>query len=255
MSTRSRWLSSSSLLSITVALYCLIPPFIAMTPKANGQQQATTEIEDLLLEHLRSGEKLAAVPPIPDEQSWKHLSTAYQMVKANSEDPSDSLLLKTPASNGRGGFQVAFEVKRSEERGRGIYSTALIKKDTEVWNGSFARFREESEWRQFLSYLPPVLARDVVMWAYVTEDEDERHIVGLDLGEGSLVNHGDTVRDENRKDGTHYANLVERSDRLYAARDIQPGEELLCDYHHFFLKDHDLYWFDDIQKELGVLKL
>ena len=191
---------------------------------------------------------------ILDEVAWKTLIRAYQLVKEDTTNPEDRRTLETLASGERRGFLIPFEVRMSKERGRGVFSTAFIKNGTQVWDGLFAYFRHEREWRQFLSTLPVPLARDVCAWAYVMEDEEDesRHIVGLDLGEGSLLNHAITFTGNNYEEDTDYANIEERADRLYATRDIYPGEELLCDYLKFDIQEHTLPWYEDSRLEYGI---
>ena len=188
-----------------------------------------------------------------DDDAWKTVIRAYQLIKQDSTVPEDRRTLERLALKGRGGFHIPFQVRVSEERGRGVFSTAFVPNGTEIWDGVFAYFRNESEWRQFLSMLPIALARDVCAWAYVTEDEEDKsHKVGLDLGEGSLLNHAMTFTGDDYAEDLVFANIEEQSDRYYASRDIYPGEELLCDYLEFDIQEHALPWFETTRLEHGI---
>ena len=190
--------------------------------------------------------------PIPDEATWKLIRETYRKVKQDSLDDWDNDILEAFAA-GSTAFYVPFEVRQTEGKGRGLFATQRILKGACVREDRSGHFVSESQWREFLASLPHDLAADAVSWAYVEEYEGKQAVC-LDLDEGSLMNHGEDLRAcclFKQKEGT--ANLEEREHggkwHLHASRDIQPDEELLCDYDDFHDYDHKVTWFDETWEE------
>lgn len=208
-------------------------------------------------------EEPALQRPIPDHSTWTLLREVFLRVKEKSDDPRDLDLVKTittaVAANDNG-FRVPIEIRRSAGKGRGVFATGAIPKGTTVMSDTpTGYFFNEREWRAFLSQLPRDLACDVVIWAWVAdynENDDGTRAVGLDLGEGSLMNHGSAKTRHDGSvvdagDGSADNNLIYNTDSwdLLAARDILPGEELLCDYCDFHDYEHELHWYTESCKE------
>jgi hypothetical protein len=203
-------------------------------------------------------EQEAPKQPILDEETWKVLREAYKKIKEcrDNKEPGDVALFNAMENDGVCGFRVPFEVRHSPGKGRGIFVTQFIAKDTCIWDDRSGHFFSRSDWRKFLSLLPHDLARDVVTWTYAYWWDDERQVVGLDLDEASLMNHaGNTVNydgtpvdesDEKPNVHNHYDGKMWH---LHASRDIQAGEELLCDYHDCHDYEDTCEWYDETWHE------
>mmetsp|Transcript_16511 Transcript_16511/g.18222 ORF Transcript_16511/g.18222 Transcript_16511/m.18222 type:complete len:252 (+) Transcript_16511:42-797(+) len=209
---------------------------------------------------------------IPDASTWDQLTQTYRLVYAEYYATSEGAneLIELKKNSNKGDFIIPYEMKFSPGKGRGVFSKGFVRKGQTLVQGEdrTVDFEEEKDWRKFLSLLPSALARDVVSWAYVQEDDeqvqegdpDPKYVVSLDLYAASLMNHGDTttspsehgadVPTSSSSSSSSLANIREHNCSLYAARDIEPGEELMIDYTSFHIKDHDLIWFDQIRSQL-----
>ena len=183
---------------------------------------------------------------LPGDEYWSKLREAYFAVKDPYEDEDDEDLREALEEDPNGAL-VPFEIRRNEY-GRGIYATQFISEGTPVWNCEHAGvFRNEQQWLDFLKLLPPHMQHDCVEWAYV-EDGD----LWLDLEPCALMNHGGTAIEEEdmknvRPDNLECIELPSSDDEWqYIAKcDIQPGEELLCDYSKFHDYSESLDWFEE----------
>lgn len=197
--------------------------------------------------------------PIPDEATWQMLIEAYKKTKKNT-DNDDINLFKALASH-RSGFKIPFEVRQVPGKGRGLFATEYVAKATCVCDDRSGKFRTEKEWREFLALLPHEVAKDSVDWCGV-DDYGEGEAVFLDFCELALLNHGFSKGSlklwekkfpflSHRK---ATANLKGKEFdgmwHMVASRDIQAGEELLCDYNQCGIGyDHNLPWYDTIYEE------
>ena len=163
-------------------------------------------------------------------------------------------------------FQVPFEVRQSEGKGRGLFAMKDIRKGELLYDFSqSAQFKKGSEFAEFLRIIRPDLACDVLMWSYVqyfgdhpdstSDDEyygDLRIITDLDPGsfcnnggkkyatmawlntDGKVASYNEhpTHPQITRKNGSVLHGTV-KSAPFVATRDIKKGEELLCYYGGF----------------------
>ena len=132
-----------------------------------------------------------------------------------------------------GGMLVPFEVKYSDERGRGVYATEEIEAGTVIWKTTHEyHFHDADSFTAFLKYLPPSLQCDVILWAYPAVVDGLEFVIAP-LDEGGYINHGDTKEVVN----------VDRG--ITSTRTIHPGDEILQDYCD--LGVHlSVEWFDEL---------
>mmetsp|Transcript_37908 Transcript_37908/g.77356 ORF Transcript_37908/g.77356 Transcript_37908/m.77356 type:complete len:211 (-) Transcript_37908:252-884(-) len=173
--------------------------------------------------------------PIWNQSTWDFLQNTYR----DSVEEEWSSIPPGPEDS----FQVPYEVRQSNGKGRGIYAREKVNKGQLVWLPTETAIffaDQEEEFRYFLSELPYDLACDVIQWAYVFQEEDDVFACGVDLGNGSFMNHGKAKDD---------MNVVSREDGgMVASRDIEVGEEILADYTSFH-EIGQLSWFDYLAKE------
>ena len=196
--------------------------------------------------------------PVPDEKTWKLLIETYLQVKGDI-DKDDAALVDAIAEN-PSGFRVAYEVRQTAAKGRGLYVTEFVPKGACICDDRAGFFTTEKQWRDFLSLLPPDLARDCVDWVGV-DTHQGIEAVFIDFCDMALMNHGsskrllpwDKLRARFSKRTKPRANVKSRwfngMWHMVATRDIQAGEELLCDYSQSHNYDHGLEWFEEIYDE------
>ena len=210
---------------------------------AGSVHDVSTEVPDF---KTCLGESTSA--ELPNTTTFSLIHQAYFSAKAkDAVDPHD-IVVKEYLGRNETGMTVPIRIGYGSH-GRGLFLTEPVKKDQVIRNNArMGIFRTGRQWRDFLSLLPSKLQRDVTVWAYVMEwDEDSPFVVGLDLDEGSLINHGPARPDEVTPASS--ANLFfqgtdDETGELRAARDMEAGEELLCDYYEFLTLDHDLSWYE-----------
>jgi hypothetical protein len=136
------------------------------------------------------------------------------------------------------------------------------------------------EWKSFLELLPDDILEKMSNWSYVMhlggkehpEDKDgiQQFVVAVDLDASTLMNHGSATldhhghairNDNNQQDNLTAANVVLEyssdgtSQHYVATRDIQIGEEILCDYSEFHVYDYSLDWYMETYHELCQARL
>ena len=199
--------------------------------------------------------------PVYNESTWKTLQAAYyiaRVVDLDDEEVEEDVGLVQPTVLPASKYLGPIVVKNSERHGRGVFATDFIPQGTLLMEASqYAEFWSATSWRSFLQLLAfdHGLVCDVIRWAYVEDyyEDQSVHVVGLDLGEGSLTNHG-TAEEANVGCPPEIRELAELDDShcgcdcVWALRDIQPGEEILADYD-LFNADDVLDWFEIIKKE------
>jgi hypothetical protein len=211
---------------------------------------------------------------VPDAQYWADLRAAYFKVKEEQglPDKEDKWLKQALAKLGNDAALIPYEV-RCGEYGRGIYSLERIKAGTPVWNCVLEGvFRNEQQWLDFLRLLPPHMQYDVVSWAYV---DVTAGLLALDLDPGAMLNHGGSIIEQEddygslKPDNVEFVKISARANaedadgvndssssddddddddddwQLIAKVDINPGDELLCDYSKFHDYSEPLAWFVD----------
>jgi uncharacterized protein len=108
---------------------------------------------------------------------------------------------------------VHIEVRESDVHGRGVYAVEFIRKGTRIIEYTGER----------------------VPWEAAPDDDDDPHTFNFGLENGDVINPevgGNDARWINHSCDPN-CEAVEEDDRIfiYAMRNIQPGEELLYDYH------------------------
>ena len=108
---------------------------------------------------------------------------------------------------------VQIEVRESNVHGRGVYAAQIISEGTRIIEYTGER----------------------VSWEAAPDDETDPHTFNFGLENGDVINPevgGNDARWINHSCDPN-CEAVEEDDRIFidALRDIQPGEELLYDYH------------------------
>jgi len=160
--------------------------------------------------------------PIHNESTWAYLRGSYiaSVGYHNSSIGYDQIY-------GNGFAPDSIIVKHHPVKGRAVYATKPFKKGDMIWNDIYmACFEEGHHYRHFLASIPAHLACDVFEWAYSAKGSG----VCVDLDEGSLVNHANTIaKIQDLESGEDRPNLQGR----VATRNIRAGEEILTDYSTF----------------------
>lgn len=129
-------------------------------------------------------------------------------------------------------FKVKYNVKESKGRGRGVFANQYIPKGEKIHSSRYtAEFDNGASFTTFLLRLPPYLACDVADWAYLYRSGGEKGEVRImvELDDASLCNNGGGIKSN-----------IDRYD--VSIRDINEGEEILCDHTHFYKSDSDHAW-------------
>jgi hypothetical protein len=153
------------------------------------------------------------------------------------------------------GFNVDVIDRQHKEHGRSVWAQQDVEKGTLVWdsNGQTTCFPEGYQFRQFILSLPRYLVCDGLAFSYMavkfveTQEMDEygtmktkreeKVMVCTDTDAGAFMNSGEY-------DG-HGANVgcpkglskkeCEYGLKMYALRNIEKGEEFLCNYNSFWV--------------------
>ena len=196
---------------------------------------------------------------IHNAETWQTFNKIYNEVIAatNSDDNTDLQQGSTiPPKFDKNGFQFPIEIKFRPVVGRGVYASTDIPKGSLLYlSTNTAVFYNGQTYRNFLKALPKKLACDVQIWAYVRwvsleTAENYKHMICVDLDEGSFVNSADVVENMSlgNDDGKLFSDMDDDTDeneaekqelwygckmKFYASRDIAAGEEILADYGDF----------------------
>jgi hypothetical protein len=211
-----------------------------------------TLTKDELADWLECEQYYKAGRPVHSQADWVTLRNAYR----NVVGPEHSSLLPNDDLDGFG--TVPVHAKMSDEKGRGVYALDTIPQGTLVWTSRHqsAQFTTGLQFRKFLASISVPMACDVLMWAYVHNigtPERKKYRISCDLDAGSFINsaqfegadHDETEANigciDEFDDDEMDDNLREHADsgcpeNLFALRDIEPGEEILCRYGDFALK-------------------
>ncbi len=117
---------------------------------------------------------------------------------------------------------VKTKIGISKIHGIGLYADQFIPKGTITWqyNPKFdVSFTEED-----LKEIPPVSLKTFMSWLYFDEKQ-KKYVLCAD--NQRFINH------------SFNPNIQSTPDRDISMRDIEPGEELLCNY-----KDYEKDWFE-----------
>jgi len=142
----------------------------------------------------------------------------------------------------RSGFLIAYEVRQTAEKGRGIFAREAVSKGHLVWRfepGCYEIY-DETTFRAALAGMSQ--AEAVYELTHVFGDKHmPGHLIKV-LDEGVLINHDETpnVAVNHQSGGAVFpvdadieviqAALLEPRFALVATRDIAPGEEITHDY-------------------------
>ena len=186
-------------------------------------------------------------------ETWQQFNRIYNEVIAATQGDDELEQEPTiPEKFEKNGFLFPVEVKFDEVKGRGVYSKGHIPKGSLLYistnNGAFLNGQT---FRNFLKALPPKLACDVMIWAFVRwvsleSEETYEHMVCVDLDEGSFANSADSDDSYNmalgNDEGKFLADMDEEEEvelwhgckmKFYAYKDIEPGQEILTSYGDF----------------------
>eukprot|EP00484_Ammonia_sp_Unknown_P022777 CAMPEP_0197030212 /NCGR_PEP_ID=MMETSP1384-20130603/9490_1 /TAXON_ID=29189 /ORGANISM="Ammonia sp." /LENGTH=148 /DNA_ID=CAMNT_0042459511 /DNA_START=83 /DNA_END=529 /DNA_ORIENTATION=+ len=123
-------------------------------------------------------------------------------------------------------MQIKYTVKQSTipDAGKGIFTEQFIAKGTVVW---------KEDWDNLVIYTRKGLDKWLASLPYEQACEYALHIHRYPiLGYDRCVYELDESHYMNHSEGA-MANIGSRNHDCYALRDIQPGEELLCNYNEF----------------------
>jgi len=152
---------------------------------------------------------------------------------------------------GEGSFDPPMEPFQSGEKGRGLRAKRDISKGEMVFKATnnTVVFNRGHTWRLFLFHIyerhgedgpyDSGTTCDVLVWSWVQAlEEDGDPVIVADFDNGSLLNEG---RDSEGWDKPN-VRCGREGDALcmmeyYATRDIETGDEILCDYREFALLD------------------
>lgn len=172
--------------------------------------------------------------PIYPLATWQAARNRYEALVGTA---ASSLVHDPEKTNG---FQVPIFAQQKKYKGRGIVCSSDIPEGTLIWSADkSARFQDANDYRKFLLTSERGFACDVMQWAYVQDlgssSEERKLHITVDLDEGSFCNDGFATK---ANMGCH----PEASKKYpgggcktnyFALRDIQAGEELLCEYSSF----------------------
>lgn len=193
----------------------------------NSAQKGSTY--DAYLWHKYDCDAIFTSPrPIHNASTWMLLRGAYEAT-VGYEDSS------LPAVSHEHGFNVPFEAVILPKKGRGIIAADFIPNGELVWGyKQMAMFDNGKSYEWFLYSIPQDLACDVIQWAYVLSSS-RGNMISVDLDEGSFIN--DEFADETKNVGCNREGDRSCEFGLFAFRDIEKGEEILCSYNDFHLDD------------------
>uniref|UniRef100_A0A7S2WE23 SET domain-containing protein n=1 Tax=Eucampia antarctica TaxID=49252 RepID=A0A7S2WE23_9STRA len=184
--------------------------------------------------------------PVHDQETWKRFRQAYESVVESSDSTVGDTLADFDA------FTVKHYASQSPGKGRGVYAKEKIPSGKLLYNFSrSAQFKDGKSFREFLMRLDNELACDVLQWSYVInlgEDSDDIENdlrIVCDLDEGSFCNNGGHKHGNMgyASSDTEKFPRYNRMRPLFATRDIEPGEEILCKYGEFSNGDWEHFGF------------
>lgn len=161
--------------------------------------------------------------PIHTPETWTKLRQVYLDVMGTNASITEAQLTGNS-------FLVPIQVQITEGKGRGVYAKEFIPKGTKIYESHVytAMFYTGERFRKFLELIDIDLACDVLIWAYVEwkdDDLEDQLILAFDIDEGSFTN------------GAMHRSEINVNVDYVAARDIQPGEELIESYDDFSIAD------------------
>jgi hypothetical protein len=179
-----------------------------------------------------------ATRPVHSHETWVHLRRLYRQTVG----PEQSTISSNDTLDGFDG--VPIQAAYSPGKGRGIFATGNIKKDTRVWTlmHQSARFPDGASYRKFLASVPPDMACDLLKFGYIEDMGEEGQpdlALRVDLDEASYTNTAGWDDDVEANIGCPPE--LEGSDDCefneYALRDIFEGEEIYSNYIDFALPE------------------
>jgi len=169
--------------------------------------------------------------PIHDASTWSYLRQTYEDIvgsgrssihKALSdiEVMDHSLKKLLPVQDA-----TSVVVNKVPKKGRGIHASRDIKEGEHIWSDVYlAAFYDTNDINRFLAVIPPQLACDIILWKYDYDENPNDFFFSVNLDSSSFCNDG----------GSSNSNIMWQSGPIandfVASRDINAGEEILCDY-------------------------
>jgi SET domain-containing protein len=126
---------------------------------------------------------------------------------------------------------MVFEIKlASETKGRGMFATQFIPKDTLLDVAHLILVREKEYWDKVQN---TVLAKYVFQWEEPEEPEPDSETSAIAMSPFEFCNHSFCPN------VTYHMDYETKTIHFMSIRDIQPGEEMLIEYN-----DPENIWFD-----------
>ena len=129
------------------------------------------------------------------------------------------------------GIHVGLEVRQADGKGRGLFATSRIDRGTR-WRDSYTKtaiFYDPDHYRKFILGLEVDMACDVLQWAY----GEEGPRIAVDLDEATMCNDGGWEAEGGNVGCDEDDPAMDCERYMYAIRDIELGEEILCVYAQF----------------------
>uniref|UniRef100_A0A7R9ZRL9 SET domain-containing protein n=1 Tax=Craspedostauros australis TaxID=1486917 RepID=A0A7R9ZRL9_9STRA len=167
--------------------------------------------------------ELESPGPIHGEKEFMLLRGAYQAIVGSDA----SSLQDIQYGNG---YEVPVYVGYHPLMGRGVFAKASIANGTKIWDERYTGcFEQGWQYRNFLLSIPVRLACDVMVWSYVLRLTNNTKVaICTDLDESSFTNQAYFESQVNV-----FEDQTLDPSQLFAARDIEPGEQLIVEYGDF----------------------
>jgi len=168
---------------------------------------------------------------VPNDNEYMTMRQAYEKV-VGVEDSTISPITKHPS------FLVPLRAgPAGDGKGRGIFATSPIRQGEAMWTSrQTATFYDAYSFREFLGSIPRDNACDILYWAYSHSSDEEGPMVSVELDHTALCNDAGVDGEMNVGCDQEMASKLGDDDcsyHMFAMKDINVGDELLCLYADF----------------------